>query len=378
MWARIKPYFIITVVALTSTFILWMPFIFRWNSIFYLKPKLGLSMLDLYRHWDGALYALVARTWYNPSSSILQQSPLGLSADYFMAHFPLYPLLISFLSPFVGYLKSMMIWPVAFAVFTACLFYYFASSFKLTKKPLLLTLVFLFFTPRFFVIRSVPAPETIFMFLVLASIFMFLKKKYFISGFLGALVVLTRPPGILLFLGFAGYYLEKAIREKKLSLQALWLIILPFSLFLLFILYYYQTGDFFAYFRYGANNHLLFPPFQVFNQAATWVKTGWLEDIWFIYAFYLFALVSLWPKPKLRPLFWFMLVYFLAIISVEHKDVSRYSLPMLPGALIAMESFFTSKRFRLVLILLLPALYFYAWNFLLHNVAPITDWSFWQ
>jgi len=365
-------------VAFTSTFILWLPFLAKWPSIGHLQIEGNLSMLELYKHWDGALYAIVARTWYNPNSFILRQSPLGLSPGYFTAHFPFYPFLISLLSPFIGYLKSMLIWPVFFGAALACFFYYFAKSFKLTKKPLVLSLVFLFFSPRFFVIRSVPAPESVFMFLVLVSLFFFLRKRYFISSLMAGLVALTRPPGILIFFGFAFYYLEKIVKEKKIAWQALWLLFIPLSLLLLFGFYYLQTGDLFAYFRYGANNHLLFPPFQVFNQAATWVKTGWLEEILLIYFFYLLAIFYLSKKPKLRPLFWFMLVYFLAVISVEHRDISRYSLPMLPGALIAMEKFFTSKKFGLALVVLLPALYFYAWNFLLHNIAPITDWSFWQ
>ncbi len=378
MWLRIKPYFIITLMALTSTFILWMPFILKWSSIGHLKSQLGLSMLDLYKHWDGALYIIVAKSWYNPGSVLLQQAPLGLEPGYFTAHFPLYPLLISLFSPILGYLKSMLAVPVLFGLLYGCLFYTFLKHFKLTRQPLLLSLVALFFSPRFFVVRSIGAPETIFMFLILASIFLFMKQKIWLASLVGGLAVFTRSPGILLFFAYGAYYLERFIKEKKIVWQSIWLLLIPLSLILLFIFYYYQTGDFWAYFKSGDNIHLLFPPFQVFNQNATWVGTGWLEDIMFIYLFYLLALFNLWSKPSLRPVFWFVLVYFLAIISVEHKDIARYSLPMLPFALVAFEKFFTSRKWLLALVILLPALYVYSWNFMLHNVAPITQWNLFQ
>lgn len=335
-------------------------------------------MLDLYKHWDGALYILVAKSWYNPESWLLKQFPLGLSPQYFPAHFPLYPFLISLLAPIIGYLKSMLIWPVLFAAGYACLFYYFVKKFKLTSKPLLLSLVALFFTPRFFVVRSAPAPETIFIFLVLLSMTFFLEKRYFLASLVAALSVWLRSPGLLLFAGYGLYFLSQIWQKRKMVWNAFWLFLGPLSLGLLFGFYYLKTNDFWAYFHSGDNIHLLFPPFQVFNQQATWVGTGWLEEVLFVFYFYLLALFTLYQNQKLRPVFYFMLVYFLAIISVEHRDISRYSLGMLPFGLIAFEKFLTNKKVVLTGLILLPALYVYAWNFLLHNVAPITQWQLFQ
>ncbi len=378
MWLRIRPYFIITIVALTSTFILWLPFLFRFKTIGHLQIPEGLSLLDLYKHWDGALYVIVAKSWYSPESALLAQAPLGLSPSYFTAHFPLYPVLISLFSPILGYLKSMLVWPVIFGIAYACLLYYFVKRFKLSSRPLILAVISLFFSPRFFVIRSVPAPETLFMFLVLASVFLFMRQRVWLASLIAGLAVFTRSPGMLLLAGYGLFYLEKMFKQKRIDWSALWLVLIPLSLGLVFVFYYFQTGDFWAYFKSGDNIHLLFPPFQVFNQNATWVGTGWLEDVWYVYLFYLLALFSLWAIPKLRPVFYFVLVYFLAIVSVEHRDISRYSLPMLPFALVAFEKFFTSKKLVLALIILLPALYMYSWNFMLHNVAPITQWNLFQ
>ncbi len=358
-----------------STFILWLPFLSKWDSIGHLVFNNPLSMFDIYKHWDGALYVIVAKTFYNPNNSVLASAPLGLPVNYFVAHFPLYPLLIKIGAFFVGYLKSMLAWPVLFAVLYGSFFYYFVKELKITKKPLLLVLVALFFTPRFFVIRSVPAPETIFMFLTLASVFFFIKKKYLLAGLVGAFAVFTRSPGMLLFTGYGLYFLTKVLKTKKIKLEWFGILLIPIALLLVFLLFYLQTGNFFAYFYSGDNIHLLFPPFQVFNHQATWVGTGWLEDIMFIYMFYFLALLNLWQKKELKPVFYFVLIYFLAIISVEHKDIARYSLPILPFALMAFERFFTSRKLLITVLVVLPALYFYAWNFMLHNVAPITEWG---
>lgn len=378
MEKRINPYFIICLVTFTSTFALWLPFLTHRQAIGFLQVPGSLSMLDLYRHWDGALYVLVAKSWYDPNSWLLKQFPLGLSPQYFTAHFPLYPALIALLAPLIGYLKSMLVWPVLFAAGYACLFYYFVKQFKLTAKPLLLTLVALFFTPRFFVIRSAPAPETIFMFLILLSMTLFMKKRYFWASLVAAVSVWLRSPGLLLFIGYGLYFLTRIFKERKINWSVIWLGLGPISFGLLFGFFYLQTNDFWAYFHSGDNLHLLFPPFQVFNQKALWVGTGWLEDVLIIFFFYLLVLFQLWEKPKQRPIFYFVLVYFLAIISIQHRDIGRYSLGMLPFGLIAFEQFFTDKKVVLAGLILLPAWYFYAWNFLLHNVAPITQWQLFQ
>ena len=78
---------------------------------------------------------------------------------------------------------------------------------------------------------------------------------------------------------------------------------------------------------------------------------------------------------KYRSFFYFGLVFFTATLFVQHRDISRYFLPLWPLALIAFEKFFTSKKFLIIFIILLPAIFLYAFNFLLYNVMPISDWS---
>lgn len=361
---------------MVSTLVLWIPFLLRLHSVGYVPLKTAATMLDVYSHWDGPLYIIVAKTWYNLHHPLFTGTILGLSPSYFMAHFPLYPAFISAFAPLLGYLKSMLLIPVLFSVLYLCLFYTLLKKYHLTAQPLTLSVVAALFTPRFFVVRSVGAPETMFLFFMVASLYFFMDKKYWYAGILGALAVLTKSAGILLFIAYGLHALEQIAREKKFEWRWLWLSIMPLSLIGLFYFFYLQTGDFFAHFKSADNaNLLLMPPFQVFNRTARWIGTGWLEDIMLLYMFYGVSLYYLYQKKIVRPLFYISTVFAVFIISVQHKDIARYSIPMLPGALIAFEKFFTSRAFVVVSLLLLPALYFYAWNFMLENRAPITDWA---
>ncbi|PJA55822.1 hypothetical protein CO165_01535, partial [Candidatus Roizmanbacteria bacterium CG_4_9_14_3_um_filter_33_18] len=128
-----------------------------------------------------------------------------------------------------------------------------------------------------------------------------------------------------------------------------------------------------AYFHSGDNIHLTFP-FAVFNFQKNWVGTAWLEEIIFYYFMYGLAIINL-KDSKYRSFFYFGLVFFTATLFVQHRDISRYALPLWPLALITFENFFTSKKFLIIFIILLPAIFLFAWNFLNYNVMPISDWA---
>lgn len=356
---------------MASTLILWFPFMTHSSSVGYIKE--GVTMLDLYSHWDGPLYVIAAKTWYNPNHIIFENGVLDLSPAYFAAHLPLYPFLIQ-VGSFIGYLKSMLVVPVIFAVLYLWTFYAFAVRYSVTQKPLLLTLVAAFFSPRFFVVRSVGAPETVFMFFIMASLYFFMGKRYFLSSVAGALAVATKTPGILLFFAYGLYFLEELLR-RQWTWKSLYILIIPLGFAGVSLLYLMQTNDFFAYFNSGDNIHLLLPPFQMFNRTAQWVGTGWLEDSMLYLLLFGAATYTLWQKKTLRPLAYFSLVFLLAVICIEHRDIARYAIPLLPLTLIAYERFFTSRAFVVAMLLLLPALYFFGWNFMMENRAPITDWK---
>lgn len=332
-------------------------------------------MLKVYANYDGPLYIVPAKTSYNPDQISNLKLESSLDAKYFAAHLPLYPAFIKIFSPLMGYLKSMIFVNVLFTVVLALFFFYLLKKFKITVNPLLLVTVFLLL-PRFLIVRSVGAPESLFMLLILVSVFFFEKEKYLLAGLFGGLAVMTKTPGLLLFFAYFLVFIEKAIRERNWRLGGfgrLGIFLIPLGLIGVFGLYAVQYNDFLAYFRTGGFVPLV-SPFSVFNFQKLWVGTAWLEDIIFYFFLYLITVLTL-KDSKYRSFFYFSLVFLTATTFVQHRDIARYSLPLWPFACIALEKFFTSKKFAIALLILLPAIFFYGWNFLIYNVMPIADWT---
>lgn len=380
---RIYPYFTLTLLVFLSTILVWLPFLIRAND--WLGLKIDRSSFDyVYRNYDGPLYVIAAKSFYDPN---LIESPLTgnfseLPPKYFAAHLPMYPTFIRMgreILNFIGlnadrlaYLKSMLLVNLGATAVLVGLFYFVLKKFRLTAKPLLLTAVFLFL-PRFLIIRSVGAPESLFLLFILASLYFFEKGKYLWAGLFGGLSVATKSPGILLFGAYSLVIVERLTKTKKVDNKYWWLLLIPLGLVAVFSLYWRQYGDFLAYFHSGDNLHLVFP-FSVFNFQKTWIGTAWLEEIIFYLALYGLTVLTL-ARSKYRSFFYFSLVFFIASLFIQHRDIARYSLPLWPLAVIAFEKFFTSKKFKTVFLLLLVGIYFYAWNFLSYNVMPIADWA---
>ncbi len=369
---RAIPYFTLLCVILATTLLVWLPFLIRSEN------WIGLHIPDsnfsyIYKHFDGPLYIIPAKTVYGLKEfdTINRDSVLPRDGRYFAAHLPLYPILIGLFAPFVGYLKSMIGITLLFSTLLGLAFFYIVKRFKLTHHPVLLTVVFMMF-PRFLVVRSVGAPETLFLFLLLTSLYFFEKKNYVLSGLLGGLASATKTPGLLLFLAYICAFLEEFSKTRKAKISWIGIIIVPLGFVGVCLLYYFRMGDFFAYFNSGDNIHLVFP-FSVFNFQKNWVGTAWLEDILWYFAFYGLAVYQL-KSSTYKSFFYFALIFFTATLFVQHRDISRYSLPLLPLSVIAFESFFTSKQFRIIFGILLFGIFMYTWNFLIYNIMPISEW----
>lgn len=97
-----------------------------------------------------------------------------------------------------------------------------------------------------------------------------------------------------------------------------------------------------------------------------------MEDMVYIFILGLLGGLLL-VKQKLYPLAFFVLTYLLAVLSVAHRDIARYSLPIFPFLMVAFEKVLVSKEFKIVMVVLALAIYLYAQNFLLHNTAPVAD-----
>ncbi len=373
--SRYFPYIVIIGAVLLTTILAWAPFLLHVQGINGIRSDL-FRFDTILRHWDGLLYIIPAKVWYDVSSPLMQMAPLGLSPNYFAAHLPGFPFTIWLLAPLFGYLKGMLVATVLASCALFTLFYYFVKRFELTEYPLSLTLALLVVTPRFFAIRSVGSGEPLFMLCMLLSIFFFLRKRFLYAGLAGAVMIATRTPGALIAIGMGGSCLYSWYTEKKFNPKWLYLGLIPLGLLGVFGLYGMQMGNFWAYFNAGDNIHLV-SPYAMFNFQNIWVQTGWLEEILFylfMYVLSIFALVSSRNVVR-KHLGIIMIPYVVALFFILHRDIARYSIPLVLFSAVAFEQFLTSKYVRIALLIIFPGVLFYTWNFMLTNIAPVGDWS---
>lgn len=368
-----------------TTLLLWLPFFLRLESFWGIKlPRDG--MATIVANFDGPYYIVAAKTLYDPQK-IEENFAFPLPPIYYSAHYPLYPLLIRGVAtvfPFLVYPYAMMLITLVSSVLAIWMFYILLGEAGLKKQALYLAAIFAVFPARWLIVRSVGSPEPLFLFTIMASIFYFRKQKFWPAGIFGGLAVATKPPGILLFFAYlltlvAPNFQKLAHQDlgswlKKLEWKAYPILLIPATLILIYAWYGIRFGSFLAYFNSGDNIHLMFPPFQVFNPGQAWVGTFWLEEIIWIYLFGALGTLYL-VKQKKYTLASFVGVFFLSILFVSHRDIARYSLPIVPFLFVAFSKLLTSKEFRWVLLLLLIPIYLFSLAFIAGNVTPIPDWA---
>lgn len=371
LYKKLHPLLLIFLFTLASSFLVWLPFIQQLSPLGVHIS--GTNTEFIYRHYDGLLYVIAAKSWYSPAA--IRQLPLDtpLSPLYFAAHLPLYPALIRLTAQMgLDYVKSMMLVTLLSSVILGWVFYAFIRSFQLSKRPLLLTVIFLMF-PRLLVVRSIGAPEPLFMALIIGALWMWERRRYVLAGILGALAVTAKLPGVLLVPAFGLVVLENLRATKRMNWRWLGMFIPLLGLYAVCALYAQQYGDFFAYWHTGYVVPMLYP-YAAFNRQARWVGTAWLEDVLGYFALYIYAAITLF-KSHLRSVFYFVAAFVFATTFVEHRDISRYLLPVWPFVCIAFEKHLTSKKALLLWLLILPAIYLYAWNFMQENAMPVTHWA---
>lgn len=369
---------------LIITLLVWLPHLLSLSNFWGLNFSSGFN--TIFRNFDGLEYVIIAKSFYNPS--IIATIPQSQQPIYYASHFPGYSILIALFAPMLGYLKSMLFVSVLSTTLAVWAFYLFINRLKLSSQPFFLSCLFLILPARWVIVHSVGSSEPLFIFLLISTLYFFIRfeqKGHFtdiiLSVVFGFLAQITRPPGILLFIGLIFYILFRIFQQNKtLGFNKAWLnhlkylplILMPIGLLAIFYLYGQTLGDFWAYFHSGDNIHLTFPPFQIFNKYQFWVGDIWLEDAIYIFILGFLGAVYLWKK-RLYQISFVVLIYLLASTFVAHRDISRYLLPISPFILIAFEKVLVSREFKIILPIIVLAIYLYSQNFLLSNVAPIPN-----
>lgn len=376
---------ILAFASIITTLVLWAPFFLRLESIWGIKLP-GQGMATIVANYDGPYYIVAAKTLYDPQS-IENNSTFSLPPIYYTAHYPLYPILIrgvATILPFLGYPYAMMAVTIISSILAIWMFYLLLNQLGIKRQSLWIALLFTVFPARWLIARSIGSPEPLFLFEIMASIYFFSKEKWWLAGLFGALAQATKPPGILLFIAYVIALIAPNWNKLahsdfttwmvKLKWKAYPILLIPLTLLAVFIGYGIRFGNLLAYFNSGDNIHLMFPPFQVFNPAQPWVGTFWLEEIIWLYLLGALGLVSL-IKQKRAVIASFVGVFFFFILFVAHRDISRYSLPLVPFLLIAFARTLEAKEFKWIAALLIIPIYLFSIAFIANNVTPIGDWG---
>jgi len=382
MQSKIKNFLTILAISFLPTLFIWIPFFLRVKNFWTIPlPQDGMGVIV--SNYDGPLYLVIAKSFYN--SDIIKSFPLNLPVEYYAAHFPLFPSLIKIFSYIFGFPYSMLFVTVVSSFFALFFFNKIAQTFVNKKDAIWLTFVFSLLPARWLIVKSVGSAEPLFLATALASIYFFNKKKYLFAGIFGALAQLTKSPGILLFIAYFLYSTVPHIKEVATTKFSSWLtkiefkkklplFLIPLSLLLLFAFYGFSFKDFFAYFNSGDNIHIFFPPFTIFNYSAPWVGTFWLEEVIFVYLLGALALSNLIKNDK-GIITWFFAIFFVSTLFISHRDIIRYSLPIIPFVILSFKETLLKKEFKYILAFLVIPIYLFSLAYISQNVMPIGNWA---
>jgi Gpi18-like mannosyltransferase len=373
MKEKIRSLAIAAALSVIPTILIWLPFLFRVSS-FWSIPLSQNGMETIVANYDGPLYMVVAKTLYN-KVAITTNFQFPLPAEYYTAHFPLFPLLIKFFGVVINYPYAMLIATVLSSILATYFFIKLISQYVNKKDVVFMALLFSIFPARWLIVRSVGSADPLFVASIIGSLYYFKNKKYWLSGIWGALATLTKSPGILLFASYATYFIYDYFKNHKFNLKKyIPILLIPLALISVFFFYKITQGDFWAYFHSGDNIHLSLIPFQIFNYSAPWVGTFWLEEIIFIYLLGAIGVYKLFQKKEIE-LGIFGAIFFFLTLFIAHRDLMRYSLPLVPVLFVAFSDSLIKKEFKIALIVIIIPIYLYSLAFISQNVMPIANWA---
>lgn len=351
---------------------------------------------NLARFWDAPEYLVIAHSLYDPKDPLLQQVPFfaAKSTVYWAAHFPLYPVIVRLFAEVFGYIPALFIPNFLLGVGFAVALYRFLKDFGYSRHPLWLAVLALFLPLRWLIYHSTGASEAATLFFLVLAFYQFKRERYWWAGIWGAAVVLTRPNGIFLYLGFGLFLAWQAFEYARSSGEtpneegssnrdwlvrwwrgfnwraALALSPMPLALLAVFGLFAWRYGDFLAYLHIPESVTHVYPvPLLSMD-----VNVGRSEGDFYYYILEVAGLALLWRSRRFD-LFWVGLAFMLPTVFMLHDDILRYSLPAFPFVLLIPFAFaLESKLARWLAPLALLGVLIYSWSQLNTNLASLDTW----
>jgi Gpi18-like mannosyltransferase len=202
---------------------------------------MNLTLQRMWFHFDSFLYTNIAQNGY-------PQSEYSLDKYNIFGMLPFYPIIIGILGKIVLFgnyqLAGLLISNICL-IFSA--YYLFRISEKMYNRDVAMKSIILLFAFPFSFVFSGIFSESLFLFLVLFSYWSFINNSYKKSSISLALACITKPIGILFILPIIHLLYKKYSFRRDFFKHLSKYSLVPLSLILLGIFYYFRTGDFFAY-----------------------------------------------------------------------------------------------------------------------------------
>jgi hypothetical protein len=143
MQNALKNLFVIALMAIVPTILIWLPFYLKAEK-FWNIPLSPQGMATIVSNFDGPLYIVAAKTLYNPEL-IAKSYQFPLTNEYYSAHFPMFPILIKTFAPILGHPYSMLFVTIASSILALYFFNLHAKQHLDTNNALWLTFIFAIF-----------------------------------------------------------------------------------------------------------------------------------------------------------------------------------------------------------------------------------------
>lgn len=195
--------------------------------------------LNVWGMWDSGWYLEIAKNGYSVNTNYLHQSSVGF--------FPLYPLLIKLVAVIVKnyYLSGVVVSNIS--LFVSAYLLYRLLRLDFNDETSLKGMKYLFLHPVAFILSGVFS-ESLFLALLLAGFFFTRQKEWKKVGIFGFFLALTKPTGVLFFFLFLWEYLKASeFKPYKVSVEVVYLLLIPLGLFLFSFYTFYLTGNWLAY-----------------------------------------------------------------------------------------------------------------------------------
>lgn len=307
---------------------------FPYADIFLIPSKLP-QWLWTFANFDGVHYLTIAQK--------------GYSAQFTQVYFPLYPLIIKYISLATKLNPVVLGLVIAniFFVFSIYLFYLLLKD-NYEDKTIKWTLLFYVFFPTSFYFGSLYT-ESLFMFLVFSAFYLAKEKKWLSASFIGALATATRLVGIFLLPALLWKWYQSQAVEKQKSIfkiffsPVLYIVPLGLAAYMIYLqiyfgdaLYFWHAQPVFGAARSGSAiilpHRVLFRYFRILtevplNQWSFWVAALELSALFLA----VFSLVKACFK-KIDPSFLIFsaLAVGLGVLTGTLSSMPRYILAAMP------------------------------------------------